>query len=106
MKKMTTILLALLLAPGALAAADNVWRYTYDDNKNVLSVTDPKGQTIRMCYDVLNRITLKDLPPNFSGCDRASGQGENRLAPTSEEEMIDAMPSARRAAVTFPKLPG
>jgi YD repeat-containing protein len=69
--------LALLLAPRWPAMADRLWHYTYDDNGNLISQTDPKGQTIRMCYDALNRITLKDLPPNFTGCDRAGAGCED-----------------------------
>src|SRR5215510_9675199 len=68
---------ALLLAAGAAAAADKLWHFTYDDNGNLITRTDPKGQTIRMCYDALNRITIKDLPPSFAGCDRASAGCED-----------------------------
>jgi YD repeat-containing protein len=40
------------------------WLYEYDDNGNLKKQTDAKGQIILMAYDVLNRITRKDLPPN------------------------------------------
>ena len=37
--------------------------YSYDNNGNLTSQTDAKGQTINIDYDVLNRIKRKDLPP-------------------------------------------
>jgi YD repeat-containing protein len=40
------------------------WTYEYDDNGNLITQTDAKLQIIKMYYDVLNRITRKDLPPN------------------------------------------
>lgn len=39
------------------------WTYNYDNNGNLTSQTDAKGQTINIEYDVLNRIKRKDLPP-------------------------------------------
>ena len=40
------------------------WDYDYDDNGSLIYQRDAKGQIILMGYDVLNRITRKDLPPN------------------------------------------
>src|SRR6266516_735896 len=40
------------------------WDYDYDDNGSLIYQRDAKGQIILMVYDVLNRITRKDLPPN------------------------------------------
>lgn len=42
------------------------WAYAYDNDGNLTSQTDNKGQTIKMYYDVLNRVTWKDVPPNGS----------------------------------------
>lgn len=39
------------------------WTYEYDNNGNLTKQTDAKGQVVTMRYDFLNRITLKDLPP-------------------------------------------
>lgn len=39
------------------------WIYDYDDNGNLITQTDAKGQVIKMYYGVLTRITRKDLPP-------------------------------------------
>jgi len=43
------------------------WDYDYDDNGSLIYQRDAKGQIILMSYDVLNRITRKDLPPNGAG---------------------------------------
>ena len=40
------------------------WGYDYNDNGSLIYQRDAKGQIILMGYDVLNRITRKDLPPN------------------------------------------
>lgn len=40
------------------------WNYNYDNNGNLIFQMDAKGQIINMSYDVLNRIKVKDLPPN------------------------------------------
>jgi YD repeat-containing protein len=39
------------------------WKYTYDDNGNLIKQIDGKGQIIEMKYDELNRLLRKDLPP-------------------------------------------
>ena len=35
------------------------WTYTYDDNGNLITQTDAKGQIISFTYDALNRLTQK-----------------------------------------------
>jgi YD repeat-containing protein len=40
------------------------WTYEYDNNGNLTRQVDAKGQVIQMSYDVLNRLKVKDLPPN------------------------------------------
>src|SRR5262249_50579342 len=47
--------------------ASKSWTYQYDDNGNLTSQTDAKGQTINLQYDLLNRVTLRDLPPAGPG---------------------------------------
>jgi YD repeat-containing protein len=42
------------------------WTYDYDNNGNLTRQVDAKGQLIQMSYDVLNRLKVKDLPPNSS----------------------------------------
>jgi len=42
------------------------WTYEYDNNGNLTRQVDAKGQVIQMSYDVLNRLRVKDLPPNSS----------------------------------------
>ncbi len=42
------------------------WTYGYDDNGNLLTQTDAKGQTVAMTYDSLNRITKKDYPGTYT----------------------------------------
>jgi RHS repeat-associated protein len=37
------------------------WTMTYDNNGNLLTQTDAKGQTIAFTYDVLNRVTKKEV---------------------------------------------
>jgi YD repeat-containing protein len=41
-----------------------VWSYTYEDNGNLESRTDAKGQKISFVYDALNRVKRKDVPPS------------------------------------------
>lgn len=40
------------------------WKYTYDNNGNLMRQIDGRGQIVEMKYDVLNRLVRKDLPPN------------------------------------------
>ncbi len=47
--------------------AGKSWTYQYDDNGNLTSQTDAKAQTISLQYDLLNRMTLRDLPPAGPG---------------------------------------
>ncbi len=47
--------------------AGKSWTYQYDDNGNLTSQTDAKGQTISLQYDLLSRVTLRDLPPAGPG---------------------------------------
>lgn len=47
--------------------ANKSWSYVYDANGNLTSQTDPKGQAVTFQYDIINRLTLKDLPPAGPG---------------------------------------
>jgi YD repeat-containing protein len=38
------------------------WKFIYDNNSNLTQQTDARGAVINLHYDVLNRITLRDLP--------------------------------------------
>jgi YD repeat-containing protein len=38
------------------------WKFVYDNNSNLTQQTDARGAVINLHYDVLNRITLRDLP--------------------------------------------
>jgi YD repeat-containing protein len=49
------------------------WDYDYDDNGNLTYQKDAKGQIILMAYDALNRVMVKDLPPNRSNPAAAPG---------------------------------
>jgi YD repeat-containing protein len=43
------------------------WRYEYDEAGHLTRQIDAKQQEIIMGYDVLGRVTLKDLPPTGPG---------------------------------------
>lgn len=56
-----------LMDPDMGGFAGLSWRYTYDENGNLRTQIDPKGQVITLAYDALDRIVLRDLPPAGPG---------------------------------------
>ncbi|WP_220197877.1 hypothetical protein [Ktedonospora formicarum] len=47
------------LPAGCSSSSDTAWKLTYDDNGNLLTQSDPRGQNIYMSYDGLNRPLCK-----------------------------------------------